>query len=133
MINEHVKGLTKDSFIGASDFKALAQLAQTMKNCLVTCRRIDDSGFYTQHTVGSIFQRLPKDLQDKFMGSVSSKLKCNELITFANLIEFVEKKVRVGRNIPEQLSADSVEKTEKRMVKFQDDKGKAKVFSANLS
>ena len=67
------------------------------------------------------------------MGSTSSKLERKELITFADLTEFVEKRVRVRRSFLGQLSASSVEKTKKRIVKFQDSKGKAMVHSANLS
>ena len=67
VINAHMQGLTDCPLIRASDFKALAQLARDMRNCLVTCIGIDGSGLDTQHTVGSIFQRLPKGLQDKFM------------------------------------------------------------------
>ena len=133
VINAHVKGLTEGPLIRANDFKALAQLARDMRNCLITCKGIDGSGLDTQHTVGSIFQRLPKGLQDKFMGSASSKLERNELVTFADLTEFVEKRVRVGKSFLGQLSAESDEKAEKRMVKFQNNKGKAKVHSANLS
>ena len=129
VITAHVQGLTDCPLIRASDFKALAQLARDMKNCLVTYIEIDGSGLDTQCTVGSIFQRLPNGLQDKFMGSASSKLECNELITFADFMEFVEKRVRVGRSFLGQLSAGSVEKTEKRMVKFQDSNGKAKVHA----
>ena len=97
VINAHVKGLTEGPLIRANDFKALAQLARDIRNCLITCKGIDGSGLDTQHTVGSIFQRLPKGLQDKFMGSASSKLHVTSWLLLLILRSLLKRESELGR------------------------------------
>jgi len=60
VINAHVKGLTEGPPIRVNDRDALFELARDLRNCLVTCKGLDGAGIDTQHTVGSIFQSLPK-------------------------------------------------------------------------
>ena len=77
-----------------------------MRNCLITCTGLFSAGLDTQQTIGSVFKRLPRDLQDKFMSEFSIKLERNNLITFKDLTEFVERRSRIGKSFLGQLAGD---------------------------
>ena len=68
-----------------------------MQNCLITCSGLSSAGLDTQQTTGSVFKRLPKVLQDKFISEFSIKLERNELVTFKDLTEFDERCSHMGK------------------------------------
>ena len=82
VVDAYVRIITEGPFIRSSDSEGLATLASSMRNCLIARSGLASAGLDTQHTVGSVFKRLPKSLQEKFMSEVSNKIKNNKLITF---------------------------------------------------
>ena len=67
IVNAYVRKLTEGPQIRSNDAVALSQLARDMKNCEMSCAGMSSAGLDTQHTVASIFKRLPRYMQDKFM------------------------------------------------------------------
>ena len=97
---------------------SLSHLARAMRNCLITCSGLSSAGLDTQQIISSVFKRLPKDLQDKFMSEFSIKLERNELVTFKDLTEFVERRFRMGKSYLEQLALGKGERRQERASVF---------------
>ena len=74
-----------------------------MKNCEMSCAGMSSAGLDTQHAVASIFKRLPRYMQDKFMGTVSSQLDSGQPIRFSQLSQFVQHEARVENSFLGQL------------------------------
>ena len=104
VVDAYVRAITEGPFIRSGDSEGLAKLASSMRNCLIACSGLPSAGLDTQHTVGSVFKRLPKGLQEKFMSEVSNELENNKLITFKDLTGFVERHASMERSFLGQLS-----------------------------
>ena len=104
IVDAYVRTITEGPFIRSNDSEGLAKLASSMRNYLIACSGLASAELHTQHTVCSVFKRLPKSLQKKLTPEVSSKCENNKLITFKDLTEFVERHARMKRSFFGQLS-----------------------------
>ena len=98
VVDAYVRTITEGPFIRSNNSEGLAKLASFMRNCLITCSGLASAGLDTQHTLGSVFKRLPKSLQEEFTSEASNKLENSKLITFKDLIGFVERHDRMDRS-----------------------------------
>ena len=89
IVNAYVRKLTGGPPLRPNNAGALSQLARDMKNCEMSCAGMSSAGLDTKHTVASIFKRLPRYMQDKFMATVSSQLHAGHPILFSQLSQFV--------------------------------------------
>ena len=80
VVDSCVKTVAEGPSIRVCNVQGLSQLARAMRICLITCTGLSSAGLDTQQTIGSVFKRLPRDLQDKFMSEFSIKLERNDLI-----------------------------------------------------
>ena len=118
IVDAYVKTVTEGPSLRTGDVQSLSHLARAMRNCLITCSGLSSAGLDTQQTIGSVFKRLPKDLQDKFMSEFSTKLERNELVTFKDLTEFVERRSRMGKSYLGQLTLGKGERRQERAFVF---------------
>jgi len=95
IVNAYVSKIVNGPSIKANDRSALSGLSRDMRNCLMACGDLSSAGLDTQQTVASIFTRLPRHLQDKFMASVAPHLETGRPITFAMLADFVERRALI--------------------------------------
>ena len=100
-----------------------------MRNCLITCSGLSSAGLDTQQTIGNVLKRLPKDLQVKFMSEFSIKLERNELVTFKDLTEFVERRSRMEKSYLEQLAVGKGERRQVRASEF--DQSRKRTYQGN--
>ena len=85
IVSAYVRKLTEGPAIRSNDKSALAELVRDMRNCEISCGGMSSAGMDTQHTVASIFKRLPANLQDKFMASVGPQLERGQPILLSQL------------------------------------------------
>ena len=104
IVSAYVRKLTEGPPIRSNDKSALAQLARDMRNCEISCGGMSSAGLNTQHTVASIFKRLPANLQDKFMASVGPQLERGQPILFSQLSEFLERRSLIEKSFLGQLA-----------------------------
>jgi len=95
IVNAYVTKIVNGPPIKANDRSALSALSRDMRNCLMACVDLSSAGLDTRQTVPSIFKRLPRHLQDKFMASFSPHLETGRPITFAMLADFVERRALI--------------------------------------
>ena len=104
IVSAYVRKLTEGPPIRSNDKSALAQLARDMRNCEISCGAMSSAGLNTQHTVASIFKRLPANLQDKFMASVGPQLERGQPILFSQLSVFLERRSLIEKSFLGQLA-----------------------------
>ena len=92
IVSAYINKIVNGPPIKANDRQALAALGRDMRNCLMACGSLNSAGLDTQQTVSSVFTRLPRHLQDKFMASVTMHLETGRPVTFAMLADFVERR-----------------------------------------
>ena len=92
IVSAYINKIVNDPPIKANDRQALAALGRDMRNCLMACGSLNSAGLDTQQTVSSVFTRLPRHLQDKFMALVTMHLETGRPVTFAMLADFVERR-----------------------------------------
>ena len=95
IVSAYINKIVNGPPIKANDRQALAALGRDMRNCLMACGSLNSAGLDTQQTVSSVFTRLPRHLQDKFMASVTMHLETGRPVTFAMLADFVERRLLV--------------------------------------
>ena len=104
IVNAYISKLTDGPTIKSGDSDAILKLARDLQNCEITCRDRRNSGLDTQQTIGKIFARLPRSLQDKFLSSVSYQLEKGEPITFSQLSQFMQRHSCVERSYLTQIA-----------------------------
>ena len=92
IVSAYINKIVNGPPIKANDRQALAALGRDMRNCLMACGSLNSAGLDTQQTVSSVFTRLPRHLQDKFVASVTMHLETGRPVTFAMLADFVERR-----------------------------------------
>ena len=92
IVSAYINKILNGPPIKANDRQALAALGRDMRNCLMACGNLNSAGLDTQQTVSSVFTRLPRHLQDKFVASVTMLLETGRPVTFAMLADFVERR-----------------------------------------
>ena len=124
-INKIVKGVP----IKANNRQALAALGRDMRNCLMAYSSLNSAGLDTQQTVSSVFTRLPRHLQDKFMASVTMQLETWRPITFAMLDDFIERRSLVEASFLGQVVEQRGDRGRDKGAKFQQAFRKASIYT----
>ena len=103
IVSAYINKVVNGPPIKANDRQVLAAVGLDMRNCLMACSSLNSAGLDTQQTVSSVFTRLPRHLQVKFMASVTMQLETGRPITFAMLTDFVERRSLVEASFLEQV------------------------------
>lgn len=103
IVTAHVNGLTGGPPLRSNDHSAISQLARDMRNCEICCAGMESAGLNTQHTISSIFKRLPRYLQDKFVSELGVQFELGEPATFAQLSSFIQRRAQIERSFLGQI------------------------------
>ena len=103
IVNAYVRKLTEGPPLRPKDAGARSQLARDIKNCEMSCADMSNAGLDTQHTVASIFKRLPRYMQGNFRAIVSSQSDAGHPILLSQLSQFVQHRARLENSFLGQL------------------------------
>ena len=95
IIDAYISKLTDGPPIKMNDTEAIRQLAADMRSCAIACDGRPESSLNAHVTIGNIFKRLPNNLQDKFLSSISMQLERGRPATFSQLSEFLQRTTRL--------------------------------------
>ena len=104
IVNAYISKLTDGPPIMSGDSDVILKLARDLQKCEITGRDRLNPGLDTQQTIGKSFAWLPRNLQDKFLSSVSYLLEKGEPITFSQLSQFMQRHSCVERSYVNQIA-----------------------------